>query len=135
MSASLTPEEVAGLVERLRGIPVKWIDLRMGEEAADAIEALTAALASERVAHAETKRERDEAFQKYVDANEARIDAEAQRDEALKALEPFADIAGEPWADESGWTDAACQNDRICDWFGPSAFLAARRALTGGSDA
>jgi len=43
------------------------------------------ALTTERAAHAEARRERDEAFQKYVDANEARIDAEAQRDEALKA--------------------------------------------------
>lgn len=57
-----------------------------------------------------------------------------ERDEAMKALEPFAEIAGEPWADENGWTNAACQNDRICDWFGPSAFRTARRALGGRSD-
>ncbi|MGV1867172.1 MULTISPECIES: hypothetical protein [unclassified Rhizobium] len=30
------------------------------------------------------------------------------------------------WADENGWTDAACQNDRIVDWFGPSDFLGMR---------
>ncbi len=56
---------------------------------------------------------------------------EAQLAAAKKALEPFAEIAGEPWADENGWTEAACQNDRIKDWFGPSAFLAARQALAG----
>ncbi|MBX3583601.1 MAG: hypothetical protein KF810_17075 [Rhizobiaceae bacterium] len=50
-----------------------------------------------------------------------------------EALRPFADIAGEAWADENGWTDAACQNDRIRDWLGPSAFFAARTALKGAS--
>lgn len=52
--------------------------------------------------------------------------------ELEKALDPFADIAGEPWADENGWTNAACQNDRICDWFGPSAFRTARSVREGG---
>lgn len=131
---TVTPDDVAGLVFSMRNwegnINLDPTDLI--EDAATALEALSAALASERAAHAETRRERDEAFQKYVDANEARIDAEAQRDEALKALEPFAELAGEVWADEFGWTDSACQNDRICDWFGPSAFFAARRALEGG---
>jgi len=50
------------------------------------LEEAAAALASERAAHAETKRERDEAFQKYVDANEARIDAEAKMAKAREAL-------------------------------------------------
>lgn len=99
--STITPAEVGGLVERLRGIPVKWIDLRMGEEAADAIEALTAALASERAAHAETKLERDEAKTKsnywqaeYLNAcrdassfSDDLLAAESQLDEALKALE------------------------------------------------
>ncbi len=56
---------------------------------------------------------------------------EAKLEAAEKALEPLADIAGQPWADENGWTDAACQKDRIVDWFGPSAFFAARAALGG----
>lgn len=66
-----------------------------------------------------------------IDASEKLRALEAKLAAAQKALEPFADIAGEPWADENGWTDAACQNDRIVDWFGPSAFLAARAALGG----
>jgi hypothetical protein len=66
-----------------------------------------------------------------IDAEFKAVDLEAKLATAQKALEPFADIAGEPWADENGWTDAACQNDRIVDWFGPSAFLAARAVLGG----
>lgn len=64
-----------------------------------------------------------------IDASEKLRALEAKLAAAEKALEPFADIAGVPWADENGWTDAACQNDRIVDWFGPSAFLAARAVL------
>ncbi|CLP62420.1 Uncharacterised protein [Mycobacterium tuberculosis] len=60
-------------------------------------------------------------------------DAEIAR--LREALKPFADIAGEAWADENGWTDAACQKDRVCDWFGPSAFYAARAALKEQADA
>lgn len=43
-------------------------------------------------------RERDEAFQKYVDANEARIDAEAKVAKLREVLLPFADI-GE-WSED-----------------------------------
>jgi hypothetical protein len=42
-----------------------------------------------------------------------------------EALEPF--LTG--WADENGWTDIACQNDRIVDWFGPSDFARVDAAL------
>jgi len=53
--------------------------LKQFYEAADEIERLT--------------RERDEAFQKYVDANEARIDAEAKVARLREALKPFAEAA------------------------------------------
>ncbi|PZU22452.1 MAG: hypothetical protein DI589_11190 [Shinella sp.] len=55
----------------------------------------------------------------------------AENERMREALEPFADIAGEAWADKDGWTEAACQKDRIVDWFGPSAFHNARAALKG----
>lgn len=55
----------------------------------------------------------------------------AENERMREALEPFADIAGEAWADSDGWTEAACQKDRIVDWFGPSAFRNARAALKG----
>lgn len=55
----------------------------------------------------------------------------AENEQMRAALEPFADIAGESWADKDGWTDAACQKDRVVDWFGPSAFRNARTALKG----
>jgi hypothetical protein len=60
--------------------------------------------------------------------------AEAELKEAVELLKSFYT----DWADENGWTDNACQNDRIVDWFGPSDFRAARRfieAHTGGEDA
>lgn len=132
--STVTPAEVGGLVEKLRQcavdpmwadhaeVPKQWLS-----EAAAALEAKEAELAA-------VKAERDDLEvlkNMYRDDTES---AKARLAKALKALEPFADIAGEPWADESGWTDAACQNDRICDWFGPSDFRAARRALTGGQE-
>ena len=43
-----------------------------------------------------------------------------------EALKPFA-IEG--WANEHGWTDLGCPNDRICDWFGPSEFFFAAQTL------
>lgn len=43
--------------------------------------------------------------------------------ELEEALKPFVTT----WADEYGWSDTACQKDRIVDWFGPSDF---RRAAT-----
>ncbi|MBY3073448.1 hypothetical protein HFO71_24345 [Rhizobium laguerreae] len=41
------------------------------------------------------------------------------------ALKPF----NTGWADENGWTDMACQHDRIVDWFGPSDFRAIRALI------
>lgn len=58
----------------------------------------------------------------------------AENERMLEALEPFADIAGEAWADSDGWTEAACQNNRVVDWFGPSAFHNARAALVSPAD-
>lgn len=70
----------SGLVKRLKDV------MEQGDAPAwliyDAIEALEAE-------NARLKRERDEAFQKYVDANEARIEAEARRAKAVKALREF----------------------------------------------
>ncbi len=72
-AAPLTPAEAGGLVERLRDRAESY---RMGgpssEHTAALLDEAAAALAAERAAHAETKRERDE---------------------ALRALEPFADAA------------------------------------------
>lgn len=61
-------------------------------------------------------------------------DEAADRIEALErkvaeleaALKPF----NTGWADENGWTDTACQHDRIVDWFGPSDFRAVAAVLS-----
>jgi hypothetical protein len=52
--------------------------------------------------------------------------AEARLKQAEDVIRPF---AMEGWADENGWTDRGCPNDRVCDWFGPSDFHAARQSL------
>lgn len=52
--------------------------------------------------------------------------AEAALRDALEVVRPF---AMEGWADENGWTDRGCPNDRVCDWFGPSDFRRARQFL------
>ena len=44
------------------------------------------------------------------------------------ALRPFVAVAHD-WVDEHGWTDVACQNNRIVDWFGPSDFRQAVSVL------
>lgn len=72
----------------------------------------------------------------YADIREQRTRAEnaeatiaalkAENERLREALEPFSTN----WADENGWTENACQKDRIVDWFGPSDFRAARAALT-----
>lgn len=70
---------------------------------AELLEEAATALTTERAAHAYTKWTEKESFQKYVDANEARIEAEAQRDEALKALRGLLgcpDIADNDYKDE-----------------------------------
>lgn len=54
---------------------------------AELLEEVAAAIASGRAALAEARWARDDAFQRYVDANKARIDAEARLAKALKALE------------------------------------------------
>lgn len=61
---------------------------------------------------------------------EGRYRDEAAENERLNAiLEPFRTVSKD-WVDENGWTDVACQKDRIVDWFGPSDFRAL--ASTGG---
>jgi hypothetical protein len=60
--------------------------------------------------------------------------AEAQKSSVRKAkklreaLEPFATVSRD-WVDDGGWTELACKNDRIVDWFGATDFLRARTAL------
>lgn len=60
--------------------------------------------------------------------------AEARVKELEGALRPFASEVTAKWADENGWTASACQNDRICDWFGPSDFYRTALTRTGGSN-
>lgn len=48
---------------------------------------------------------------------------EAERDKLREALKPLGDL---DWTDDNGWSENSCPNDRICDWFGPSAFRNAR---------
>lgn len=52
--------------------------------------------------------------------------SEAKEDALKQALLPFF-FAG--WTDENGWTETAAQNDRICDWFGPSDFENVKKLL------
>ncbi|WP_246231078.1 hypothetical protein [Rhizobium oryzihabitans] len=71
------------------------------------------------------------------EAEQARVDEYKTRAEAAEAevkrledvIEPFRAVSKD-WVDENGWTDVACQNDRIVEWFGPSDFRAL--ASTGG---
>lgn len=72
-----------------------------------------------------------------IDVAESAADFLRHRAEAAEAevarlqaiLEPFRTVSKD-WVDENGWTDVACQKDRIVDWFGPSDFRAL--ASTGG---
>lgn len=67
--------------------------------------------------------------QRVFDALSRATRAEERIAEMDAALEPF---AMEGWADENGWTERGCPNDRICDWFGPSDFRRARAIRTRG---
>ncbi|QIB36835.1 hypothetical protein G3A56_01500 [Rhizobium oryzihabitans] len=67
-----------------------------------------------------------------TDCNDAQARAEAAEAEVKRledVIEPFRAVSKD-WVDENGWTDVACQNDRIVEWFGPSDFRAL--ASTGG---
>lgn len=69
-----------------------------------------------------------------IRAQRARAEAaEAEVKRMREASAPFATIS-KGWVDEEGWTDIACQRDRIVDWFGPSDFRSLHQALasTGG---
>lgn len=90
--STVTPAEVGGLVERLRERAESY---RMGgpssEHTAALLDEAATALTTERAAHAETKRERDELkadINSYAEASSnlatELFKAEAQRDEALK---------------------------------------------------
>lgn len=60
---------------------------------------------------------------------EGRYRDEAAENERLReVLEPFVTVS-EKWVDDGGWTELACKNDRIVDWFGATDFLRARTAL------
>ncbi len=45
--------------------------------------------------------------------------------ELIEAMRPFVT----DWADKNGWTDTACRNDRVVDWFGPSDFRRVTAAI------
>lgn len=61
-----------------------------------------------------------------IDAAESAMGFLRHRIETLEyALKPFVT----DWADEQGWTETACQKDRVVDWFGPSDFRRAASAL------
>lgn len=69
-----------------------------------------------------------------IRAQRARAEAaEAEVKRMREASTPFATIS-KGWVNEEGWTDIACQRDRIVDWFGPSDFRSLHQALasTGG---
>ncbi|WP_421416485.1 hypothetical protein [Agrobacterium tumefaciens] len=63
-----------------------------------------------------------------IRAQRARAEAaEAEVKRMREASAPFATIS-KGWVDEEGWTDIACQRDRIVDWFGPSDFRSLHQA-------
>lgn len=154
--STITPAEDGGLVERL------WA--QAGSDLINVhcrrlfVEAATA-LASERAAHAETKRERDEAIKAAGDQATLRGEAEGklaasemagivdgwkrraeayrtQLDEALKALEPFADIADLIDCETEGMSEtdelALHFHDYLMASWPVSLFRAARRVRKGG---
>ncbi|MBN7804849.1 hypothetical protein JZX86_05660 [Agrobacterium rosae] len=59
--------------------------------------------------------------------------AEARVKSLEEALKPFTTVS-ENWVDDEGWSDRACQHDRIVDWFGPSDFRRARTTLSSTGD-
>lgn len=63
----------------------------------------------------------------------SRRQIEARVKSLEEALKPFTTVS-ENWVDEEGWSDRACQHDRIVDWFGPSDFRRARTALSSTGD-
>lgn len=134
--ATLTHAELVTEISRL----VTEIDRLQRENAALKIDA------SNHAADAETVRREREVERRRAEAAEAEV-KRLQTELALSkplycrrqiearvklleaALKPFRTVSKD-WVDETGWTDVACQNDRIVDWFGPSDFLAL--ASTGG---
>lgn len=79
-----------------------------------------------------------EAWQRYVDANEARIDAEAQLAEARKALEPFAAVAehdiGDDETDDDIFWPISNARYSMSGRLRVGHLRAASRALTGGKN-
>lgn len=76
---------------------------------------------------------RDNAIKMWDEERKLRTTAEASLATMREALEPFASFAANN-TDDDGWAGTQCQRERIVDWFGPSDFITARRAL-GGSNA
>ncbi|NSZ57821.1 hypothetical protein FY145_07225 [Agrobacterium tumefaciens] len=76
--------------------------------------------------HAESKKASIQKERELIARAEA---AEAAVKRLNAILEPFRAVSKD-WVDENGWTDVACQKDRIVDWFGPSDFRSL--ASTGG---
>jgi len=97
---------------------------------ADEFEAMSTALAAKDAELAEV-------HQRYVDANEARIDAEAALAEARKALEPFALVAEHDIGEDEADSDAFRPMPKPFN-HAPQITVghlrAARRALTGGQE-
>jgi hypothetical protein len=98
----------------------------------DAISVIATALAAKDA-------ELAEAWQRYVDANEARIDAEAQLAEASKALEPFAAVAehdiGDDETDDDIFWPISNARYSMSGRLRVGHLRAARRAREGGRDA
>jgi hypothetical protein len=167
--STITPAEVGGLVDaQTEARAIVSAALPPHEQAmlgGDAIvvlaDLIATALTAERAAHAETKRERDEAIKAAGDQATLRGEAEGklaasemagivdgwkrraeayrtQLDEALKALEPFADIADLIDSETEGMSEtdelALHFHDYLMASWPVSLFRAARRALTGGKD-
>lgn len=120
------------IVDRLRegktpGSHLRWQVTPLHIEAADHIEAL-----ERKVAELEAEREpATDELRAQVAGEINKIDGHIKRlerriDSLESALRPF----NTGWADENGWTDTACQSDRIVDWFGPSDFRAVAAVLS-----
>lgn len=128
--STITPAEVGGLVERLRERAESY---RMGgpssEHTAALLDEAATALSTERAAHAETKRERDEHKRLKNDLVLKAYPAMDGADDLIEALGrygfPVSDAA-EPALMEGGSREAQALHKAA------KAFIAARRVLEGG---
>ena len=129
--AAVNPEAISELLSTLESLPHENEALRQdrydlayaitgGEDAPGLLDSTPTSEIVEIARHAHRSHSAD------IDRAEA-AEAEVARLNAI--LEPFRAVSKD-WVDENGWTDVACQKDRIVDWFGPSDFRAL--ASTGG---